>query len=696
MFWIHASNVGRFEQSIRDIANQAKIPGREDEKADMFQLLRSWLRNEKHGRWVAILDNADDIGFLVNAVTVRGRSTAYSTLFECLPACDHGSILITSRSSNAARRLVGDANIIALSPMQEEEAIGLLRKKLGKNVTQTALIQLAIALECLPLAIAQATAYIKRRTPRCSVEQYLYKYARCKKSRINLLSANAEDLRRDREATNSIILTWQISFEHIYQSRRSAADLLSLMSFFDCQGIPETVLRAEDVAISVHSRKTTYTLSDEDDKDDNPDDSFGASGDETFEEDVATLYDYSFISVVPKNSTFGMHRLVQLAVQKWLQSRGRYQQWAERSIRNLDKVLPNGNDENWADCRILYPHVMSALHVGGGYASISWPSVLYKAAWFTWQQGFAAEAEVMAASCLRTRRRMLGNDHPDTLTSVSNLASMLQDQGKYEAAEEMNRQALEGYEKVLGKEHPDTLTSVSNLASVLRDQGKYEAAEEMNRQALEGYKKVVGKEHSDTLTSVSNLASVLRDQGKYEAAEEMNRQALEGYEKVLGKEHPDTLTSVSNLASVLRDQGKYEVAEEMNRRALEEYERVLGKEHPYTLTSVSNLASVLRDQGKYEAAEEMNRRTLEGYEKVLGKEHPDTLTSVSNLASVLRDQGKYEAAEEMNRQALEGYEKVLGKEHPYTLTSVSNLVLVLQDQGKYEAAEEMNRQALDS
>jgi len=49
----------------------------------------------------------------------------------------------------------------------------------------------------------------------------------------------------------------------------------------------------------------------------------------------------------------------------------------------------------------------------------------------------------------------------------------------------MNRRAREGSEKVLGAEHPDTLGSVGNLASVLRDQGKYEEAEKMNRRALE-------------------------------------------------------------------------------------------------------------------------------------------------------------------------------------------------------------------
>ena len=59
----------------------------------------------------------------------------------------------------------------------------------------------------------------------------------------------------------------------------------------------------------------------------------------------------------------------------------------------------------------------------------------------------------------------------------------------------MHRQTLELREKVLGPEHPDTLTSMNNLAEVLTDQGKYEAAEEMHRQVLELREKVLGLEH---------------------------------------------------------------------------------------------------------------------------------------------------------------------------------------------------------
>jgi Flp pilus assembly protein TadD len=51
--------------------------------------------------------------------------------------------------------------------------------------------------------------------------------------------------------------------------------------------------------------------------------------------------------------------------------------------------------------------------------------------------------------------------------------------GKYEQAEEMHRQALGLMEAMLSTEHPSTLTSINNLASVLRHQGKYERAEEI-------------------------------------------------------------------------------------------------------------------------------------------------------------------------------------------------------------------------
>jgi hypothetical protein len=73
----------------------------------------------------------------------------------------------------------------------------------------------------------------------------------------------------------------------------------------------------------------------------------------------------------------------------------------------------------------------------------------------------------------------------------------------------MHRQTLELRKKVLGPEHPDTLTSMNNLGWVLSSQGKHVEAEQIHQQTLELRKKVLGLEHPDTLTSMSNLASFI-------------------------------------------------------------------------------------------------------------------------------------------------------------------------------------------
>ncbi|KAK3613216.1 hypothetical protein LTR22_028246, partial [Elasticomyces elasticus] len=347
--------------------------------------------------------------------------------------------------------------MIAVRPMDEDHALALLEKKLGQQTDRTDLVALTYALEYMPLAIAQAAAYIQKAKPRCSVLQYLEQLRRSEQSKTNLLSANSQELRRDSEAKNSIMLTWQISFEHLRHIRRSAADLLSLMSFFHHQEIPESLLQTIDSAgpasngpspsdgktsavlarlfrrslrkSSIYSSRVEVrtTGTERGASEATPDDLAA----QAFEEDIIILREYHFISVAPKGATFETHRLVQLAAQIWLEASGEYQAWAQRSLRNLDKALPNGSYKNWQKCRTLYPHANLALDMklDDRDGSLSLASVLFKAAWFT------------------------------------------REQGQYKAAEAMNRQALKGYEKALGPEHPDTLTSVSNLALVLRYQG---------------------------------------------------------------------------------------------------------------------------------------------------------------------------------------------------------------------------------
>jgi hypothetical protein len=56
------------------------------------------------------------------------------------------------------------------------------------------------------------------------------------------------------------------------------------------------------------------------------------------------------------------------------------------------------------------------------------------------------------------------------LTSMDSLVLLLRCQGKYKQTEETHRQAIRPRERLLGKEHPDTLTSVHYLAYLLDHQ----------------------------------------------------------------------------------------------------------------------------------------------------------------------------------------------------------------------------------
>jgi tetratricopeptide (TPR) repeat protein len=114
----------------------------------------------------------------------------------------------------------------------------------------------------------------------------------------------------------------------------------------------------------------------------------------------------------------------------------------------------------------------------------------------------------------------------------------------------MNLQALERREKELGKLHPDTLTSVSNLALVLQDQGKYDEAEKMYRRALEGREKQLGGKHPDTLHSIHSLAFLLHQLKRYKMASELYQRACDGFRSKLGPDHPTTVACLNNYSAM--------------------------------------------------------------------------------------------------------------------------------------------------
>jgi hypothetical protein len=333
------------EQSFRDIADQIKIPGRQDVKVNIFKLIENCLRDENRGKWLLILDNVDNEQLLCS-YSVAGKEDPISSqtnastkpLLEYIPRSRNGSIIITSRTRDVALKMADHKDLIEVKPMEEPEALELLQRKLGQPRGSKEGQQLVNALELMPLAIIQAASYIQNRAPRYSVSQYLRDFQGSDREATKLLQKEAGHLHRDWEAKNSILVTWQISFDYIRRTNPSAAGLLSLMSLFDRQGIPENIIRPRPQA--------NYALISEPLNGSSDGETSGSDIGPDFEDDITTLREFSFISISEDGTFFTMHRLVQLTMRAWLRSEGEINQWREVFISNLYEEFPTGGYEN--------------------------------------------------------------------------------------------------------------------------------------------------------------------------------------------------------------------------------------------------------------------------------------------------------------------------------------------------------------
>ena len=144
----------------------------------------------------------------------------------------------------------------------------------------------------------------------------------------------------------------------------------------------------------------------------------------------------------------------------------------------------------------------------------------------------------------------LGDDHPDTLASLNNLAELYYSNGHYDHAFTLYEELLAMYKENYGDDHPDTLASLNNLAELFRSKGEYDRALPLYEECLAKKKRVLGDDNPSTLISLNNLAILLKDMGDYDRALPLFKECLAKRKRVLGDDNPDTLESLNNLAKL--------------------------------------------------------------------------------------------------------------------------------------------------
>ena len=324
-----------------------------------------------------------------------------------------------------------------------------------------------------------------------------------------------------------------------------------------------------------------------------------------------------------------------------------------RLVTVLAEHFPEVDYANWEACERLVPHLqaIAAQLEQQSTAQVEAAALFVQAGRYLRDRARYDQAAPLLQRALAIREQQLGSTHPDTATSLDNLAEIYRYQGKYTEAEPLFQRALAIREQQLGPDHPHTATSLNDLAGLYWWQGKYSEAEPLYKRALAIREQQLRPDHPDTASSLHNLGKLYGAQGRYPEAEPLYQRSLAIREQQFGANHPDTAGSLNHLALLYQDQGKYVEAELLLQRALAIYEQQLGPDHPDTATSLNDLAGLYRAQGRYAEAEPLYQRALAIREQQLGPDHPHTATILENYASLLRGMQRSNEAVPLEQRA---------------------------------------------
>ncbi|MEU5871408.1 tetratricopeptide repeat protein [Glycomyces sp. NPDC047369] len=525
------------------------------------------------------------------------------------PSHPRGRTIVTTRRRDAALDGQGRTRL-DIDLFSPEEALAYLHHRLGPRAERAAgAAALAERLGRLPLALAQAAAFIIDQ-PGLSCEDYLALLEDRTMALAELSPEAAPDGYRD-----LLGAAWSLSIEQADRQPPEGlgSGLLRIAAMLDPAGIPAPLFTAEPV-LRYCSRGTEIRA-------------------HQVRTALGRLHRLSLVD--SDGSLVRMHALVQRAV---LDSTPEAE--AEAAVlataRTLLAVWP---DQDY----------------GGSPAAPLW------------------SAARMFREVLPDVRRLLGDDHPDTLAVRHALARWQGESGDVDAAVEGFASVLADRVRVLGPDHPDTLSTRQRLVYWQGERDDLAAAIEETDRLLADRIRVLGADHFDVLATRSLRARWLgRASAAREAARE-NEVLLADCLRLLEPDHPFTLAVRHNLAHWRGAAGDPAGAVEATEALLADRLRVLGPDHPDTLRSRQNLAMWRGEAGGPAAAVAELRSVLDDQLRVLGPDHPDTLAVRNDLARWTARTGEVDAALKEFGRLLADCDRLLAYGHRYRQVVAYNL-----------------------
>jgi tetratricopeptide (TPR) repeat protein len=552
VFWVPAVSLETFEQACREIARILQIPQAADDKQDVKELVKQHLSDSSVGKWLLIVDNADDMAVMFGAGLLSG-------VVDFLPENDDGVTVFTSRRGEVVESLVG-SDVLEVGKMSEDEAVIFLTASLAqKNRTEDGPIkQLVADLDCLPLAIAQAAAYIN--TNKTTVAKYLDLIRNTDADLTAVMSREFRDSTRYKQSSNAIATTWVVSFKQILQENADAADLLSFISCIEWKSIPPSLLpiiRPEARMINT----------------------------------IGTICSYGFLTRRENEDVYDMHRLVHLAIKIWLSREKREAEVRKAAMKYMADVFPFGRYEDRERWRAYLPHGSRLMSSKVGDDAAAKAKLALRLGVCLSEDWRNSEAVMWLEQSCEWRERYLVEEDSDRLLSQHELAIVYQANGQIEEAVTLLEHVVKVREK-LAEDHPSRLASQHELAGAYQANGQIEEAVTLLEHVVKVREKLA-EDHPSRLASQHELARAYQANEQIEEAVTLLEHVVKVREK-LAEDHPDRLASQHELARAYQANGQIEEAVTLLKYVVALKKRRYTEAHPSRIVSEEALDNLLR------------------------------------------------------------------------------------------------------
>lgn len=608
LVWISATSRARVVNGYAQAA--AAVTGIDlADTEDAARRFLEWL-SEPHGRrWLLVLDNLNDPNDL-------------NGLWP--PLANAGHTVVTTRRRDAA--LLDGRQVVNVGPFTPDEARRYLRDKLAPHPERLdAVDELAVDLDFLPLALAQAATYLADQGLTCA--EYRRRSAHRRLARLA-----PQVLPDDYQAP--VARTWLLSIDlaNGLEPAGVARPTMEIAALLDANSIPITIFTSA-AALGHFATRLDRVVDSTDARD-----------------AVQLLHRFSLATVDDATATMRVHGLVQRAVREATIAEDRFGGAGAATHALAELLSGSGCDpedpESWLAYRTLLPHIMAV--VGNissdtltGCDSPTFRHLLLKVCRFLYASGQYETGRDLAVLLPHRWIGALGPEDEDVLTARNRLGALLTGLGEHESARLIFSSVLKVQRHALGHDHQETLKTANNLGVALGGLGKYREAAELLEDTLTRRRKSARGDSPQTLRTANNLGEMLNCLLAFVQASEILEATHNGRREVLGENHPDTLWTAKNLATSLRGLNDNESAHRLLRDAFDRYQETLGWDHPDTLQTAVDLADSFETLGELYASRRLLESALDKQVEVLGAEHADTKATANRLRRRLPETGAH-------------------------------------------------------